>query len=128
MESRVTLFALSALGAGVLIASLAKLKTRLELSKAKHRSLAGHSRMARRVASLIPFYEYDEAHFFRSDGAPEDIAARRQTSFARLSQLYSDRFAETNQLTAKVKEGISDLQFTARNTSPSVLLSSPLLA
>jgi glutamate-1-semialdehyde 2,1-aminomutase len=112
MESRVTLFALSALGVGVLIASLAKLKTRLELSKAKHRSLAGHSRMARRVASLIPFYEYDEAHFFRSDGAPEDIAARRQAGFARLSKLYRDRFAETNQLTAKDKEGISDLQFT----------------
>src|ERR1700720_1168073 len=107
MESRVTLFALSALGAGVLMASLAKLKARLEVSKAKHRSLAGHSRMARRVASLIPFYEYDEAYFFRSDGEPEDIAARRQASFARLSQLYRDRFAETNQLTAKVKEGIS---------------------
>ncbi|HUZ90281.1 MAG TPA: glutamate-1-semialdehyde 2,1-aminomutase, partial [Methylocella sp.] len=112
MESRITLFALSALGAGVLIASLAKLKTRLELSKAKHRSLAGHSRMARRVASLIPFYEYDEAHFFCSDGAPDDIAARREAGFARLSKLYRDRFAETNQLTAKVKEGISDLQFT----------------
>ena len=74
MESRSTLFALSALGAVVLTASLAKLKTRLELSKAKHWSLTGHARMARRIASLIPFYEYDEAQFFRSDAPPEEIA------------------------------------------------------
>ncbi|MGA3339363.1 MAG: aminotransferase class III-fold pyridoxal phosphate-dependent enzyme [Methylocella sp.] len=112
MESRYTLFALSALGAAVLIASLAKLKTRLELSKAKHRSLAGHARMGKRIASLIPFYEYDEAQFFRADSAPDDIAARREAGFARLSKLYRDRFAETNQLTAKVKDSISDLQFT----------------
>ena len=72
MESRYTLFALSALGTAVLIASLAKLKTRLELSKAKHRSLAGHARMGKRIASLIPFYEYDEAQFFRADSAPDE--------------------------------------------------------
>ena len=84
MESRYTLFALSALGTAVLIASLAKLKTRLELSKAKHRSLAGHARMGKRIASLIPFYEYDEAQFFRADSAPDDIAARREAGFARL--------------------------------------------
>lgn len=112
MESRYTLFALSALGTAVLIASLAKLKTRLELSKAKHRSLAGHARMGKRIASLIPFYEYDEAQFFRADSAPDDIAARREAGFARLSKLYRDRFEETNQLTAKVKDSISDLQFT----------------
>jgi len=93
MESRYTLFALSALGTAVLIASLAKLKTRLELSKAKHRSLAGHARMGKRIASLIPFYEYDEAQFFRADSAPDDIAARREAGFARLSKLYRDRFA-----------------------------------
>jgi len=112
MESRYTLFALSDLGTAVLIASLAKLKTRLELSKAKHRSLAGHARMGKRIASLIPFYEYDEAQFFRADSAPDDIAARREAGFARLSKLYRDRFEETNQLTAKVKDSISDLQFT----------------
>ena len=44
--------------------------------KAKHPSLRGHSRMARRVAALVPFYEYDETQFFRSDDAPDAIAAR----------------------------------------------------
>ena len=31
--------------------------------------------MARRFASLVPFYEYDESRFFRADGAPEEVAA-----------------------------------------------------
>jgi glutamate-1-semialdehyde 2,1-aminomutase len=111
MESRYTLIALYAVGGVALIALLAKVKARLELSKAKHRSLTGHARMARRVASLIPFYEYDESGFFRSDAPPEEIAARRRAGFTRLSNLYRARFAKTAGLTAKVKEGISDLQF-----------------
>jgi len=112
MESWLVLFTLYALGVAGLIASLAKLKTRLELSKAKHWSLSGHARMARRIASLIPLYEYDETHFFRSDAPPDEIAARRRAGFLRLSKLYHDRFPETLRLTAKVKDGISDLQFT----------------
>ncbi len=36
---------------------LRKLQLRLRLSAAKHRSLTGHSRMARRFAALVPFYE-----------------------------------------------------------------------
>jgi glutamate-1-semialdehyde 2,1-aminomutase len=111
MESRHTLIAFYAVGGVALIALLAKLKARLELSKAKHRSLTGHARMARRIASLIPFYEYDDSQFFRSDMPPEEIASRRRAGFARLTNLYRARFAMTAGLTAKVKEGISDLQF-----------------
>jgi len=58
-----------------LVILLRKLQLRLQLSRAKHRSLTGHSRMARRFASLVPFYEYDEAQFFGTDGAPEDVVA-----------------------------------------------------
>jgi len=56
-------------GVGVLAAAFPRLKRRLELSRAKHRSLTGHSRMAKRVARLIPYYEYDEDRFFAADGA-----------------------------------------------------------
>ncbi|MFZ4759553.1 MAG: glutamate-1-semialdehyde 2,1-aminomutase, partial [Burkholderiaceae bacterium] len=64
-------YALSALALGALALTMfPRAKRRLELSRAKHRSLAGHSRMAKRVASLIPGYAYDEARFFGSDGAP----------------------------------------------------------
>jgi glutamate-1-semialdehyde 2,1-aminomutase len=112
MDSRFTTLALYALGAGAVTTSLVKLKGRLALSKAKHRSLSGHSRMARRVAALVPFYEYDERRFFRVDNPPEEVAARRETAFARLAALYRERYAKTAQLTDEVKNGISDLQFT----------------
>ena len=46
---------LSALALGVL-ALLPAAKRRIELSRAKHRSLAGHSRMAKRLARLHPPY------------------------------------------------------------------------
>ena len=101
-----------ALGAAALATSLAALRRRLQLSKAKHWSLTGHARMARRVASLVPFYEYDEARFFCSDDAPAEIAARRHAGFMRLSALYRDRHAETIRRTAEVADSISDLQFT----------------
>jgi glutamate-1-semialdehyde 2,1-aminomutase len=61
-------------GLGALAAVLPRIKRRLELSRAKHPSLAGHSRMAKRVARLIPFYEYDEARFYSADQAPPEIA------------------------------------------------------
>ena len=99
-------------------ALLAKLKTRLELSKAKHPSLAGHSKMARRVARLLPFYEYDEAQFFTSDDAPAEVAAQRQAGFMRLSALYAERFAKSAALTAEAAQGISDLQFTGAYRVP----------
>ena len=60
---------------GIGAAAVAALRKRLELSQAKHPSLSGHARIARRLARLVPFYEYDAERFFRSDGAPHDIAA-----------------------------------------------------
>ena len=107
-----TALALYALGAGAVTTSLVKLKKRFDLSKAKHPSLSGHSRMARRLASMIPFYEYDNATFFRCDGAPAEIAARREAGFERLAELYRERYPKTLALTAETKGSISDLQFT----------------
>jgi len=100
------------LGAAAVATSVATLKKRLELSQAKHKSLAGHSRIARRLAGFVPFYDYDEDRFFRSDDAPGEIAARRRAGFARLSALYRTRFAETIRRTAQASDAISDLQFT----------------
>ncbi len=112
MDSAYSTFGLAALGAAAFGTSLVKLKSRVELSAAKHRSLAGHSRMSRRVASLVPFYEYDERRFFRSDDAPESVAEKREAGFAALSQLYRSRFEKTLACADPVAEGISDLQFT----------------
>ncbi|MBO0753618.1 MAG: glutamate-1-semialdehyde 2,1-aminomutase, partial [Bradyrhizobiaceae bacterium] len=100
MEIGTTLLALA--GAAVAVTSLVALRRRLALSAAKHPSLTGHARLARRIASLIPFYEYDEKRFFCSDGAPDDVAALRRAGFERLSAHYAGRFRKTNALTAEV--------------------------
>jgi len=113
-----TTLALYGVGGAALAASLLKLRQRVELSQAKHRSIAGHSRMARRLAALVPFYEYDEPQFFCSDAAPADVAQCRRDGFERLSALYKTRFAETIRRTEEAADSISDLQFTGAYRVP----------
>ena len=56
MTEPVTLntLALYAVGSAAVYVSLQKVRARIELSLGKHRSLAGHSRMAKRVAPWLP--------------------------------------------------------------------------
>src|SRR5215472_11906522 len=112
MEAAITTTAAYGLGVVGLAASAVGLRARLELSKAKDRSLAGHERIARFVASLVPYYEYDEAQLFKVDAAPDAVVARRRADFGRLAELYRKRFAATSRLTAEATVLISDLQFT----------------
>ncbi len=107
-----------ALAAVAAVYLLRRLQVRLRLSRAKHRSLTGHSRMARRFASWVPFYEYGEADFFRADDAPPEVAAARRQGFMRLSALFAERFKKSAALTAEVAAGVSDLQFTSRYRVP----------
>src|ERR1700744_5131819 len=101
------LAAVLAMAAAAII--LGPLRIRLQLSRAKHRSLAGHSRWSQRIARLVPFYGYDERHFFRSDGAPEDVAVARRAGFMRLAQLYRERFTKSAAQTAEAAESVSDM-------------------
>lgn len=94
------------------VAVFPKLTARLALSRAKHRSLAGHSKMSRAAAKLIPHYEFDIDDFFRSDGAPAAIATQRQDGFFRLAGLYKERYAKGRAMTSEAASRISDLQFT----------------
>jgi glutamate-1-semialdehyde 2,1-aminomutase len=109
---------LVALAAAMLALLWNPARQRLALSRAKHRSLAGHARMSRWFATLVPFYEYDETEFFRADAAPDDIAAQRREGFYRLSALYGQRFAKTARATAQVQGEMADLQFTSRYRVP----------
>ncbi|WP_439926076.1 aminotransferase class III-fold pyridoxal phosphate-dependent enzyme [Nitrobacter sp. JJSN] len=104
-----TLSAAAVAGAAVV---LPKLNARLALSRAKHRSLTGHSKMSKMVARLLPFYEFDNDDFFRSDGAPPEIAKQRRDAFFRLARLYGERYAKGRHMTAEASSRISDLQFT----------------
>jgi len=113
-----SLFLLYGAGAGAAALTFPALKARLELSRAKHRSLAGHSRLARRVASMVRGYAYAEDRIWRSDGAPAEIEARRRAGFENLAALFGQRFPKTLKLTAEAKEGLSDLQFTSAYRVP----------
>ena len=95
-----------------------RLYTRLLLSRAKHPSLRGHVRMAKRVARLIPRYEYDEAMFFRCDEAPAEVAARRRAGFQRLAADLRVRHAASIQMSEALAPGVSDMQFVNRYRVP----------
>src|SRR5260221_6893049 len=101
MEAAIPTAGLYALGAVALAVPTVMLKSRLQLSKAKHPSLSGHARLARRVASWVPFYHYDDSRFFVVDGAPDAVAAQRRADFVRLAGLYSPRYARKFKLTAE---------------------------
>src|SRR5580704_7591950 len=112
MDSPIPILSLAAGAAAATAAVAPRVNARLALSRAKHRSLSGHSKMSRLVARLIPFYEFGIEDFFRSDGAPAEVATQRQDGFFRLAALYKDRFARSRQMTTEAASAISDLQFT----------------
>jgi glutamate-1-semialdehyde 2,1-aminomutase len=112
MDSHPLILSLAAAAITGAATAFPKLRARLALSRAKHRSLTGHAKMSRLAARLIPFYEFDINDFFRSDGAPADVATRRQDGFFRLSGLYQQRYACGRQKTLEASSRISDLQFT----------------
>lgn len=103
-----------AAGAAVFI----KVPRRLALSRAKHASLGGHVRLAKRIAGHIPGFTHSPHRFFRVDDAAPAVALRREGGFARLSALYTERFARTLALTRQTSEGLSDLQFTGAYRVP----------
>ena len=74
--------------------------------------------MASRLAKLVPFYEYDEASFFRVDEPPEEITHLRREAFMRLSERLQQGRPETLRLSAQVQDSLSDLQFTSAYRVP----------
>jgi glutamate-1-semialdehyde 2,1-aminomutase len=111
-----TMLGLIAVAGGVAV--MPKVRSRLALSQAKHRSLAGHSRMAKRIARLIPFYEYDEAQFFRADDAPDAVVHKRLVALDELAAYYARKYPRSVALTQKAAETISDLKFTGAYRVP----------
>jgi glutamate-1-semialdehyde 2,1-aminomutase len=105
-------YLLAGAGAAGAAAGLVRIGGRLRLSRAKHASLAGHARISRLIAKLIPFYEFGEEGFFCSDAAPPEVAERRRAAFEALARDYEERFAGTIALKAQFKDAVSDLQFT----------------
>lgn len=93
-------------------------RDRLRLSRAKHKGLIGHVRMAKRAAGLIPFYDFDRHAFFNADGAPQAVADRREDGFGKLATLYQQRFAKSAALSAEMRDSIPDIAFTSTYRVP----------
>lgn len=105
--------------AAVAVALLApRVVRRLQLSLAKHPSLAGHPRIALRLSRLLPFYEYGEDEAFGVDGAPAGVVARRRQAFDALSTSLTQRAPKTLAATAELAEGLSDVAFTGAYRVP----------
>jgi glutamate-1-semialdehyde 2,1-aminomutase len=112
------LLTLTAGVAMMLAATLPAIRARLRLLRAKHTSVHGHPRLSRRLARLIPYYEYDGDHFFQSDHAPAEIVERRRTGFGRLACRLRSRAPRTLELSAALESNLSDLQFTTTYRVP----------
>ena len=91
---------------------------RLQLSRAKHRSLAGHSRMAKRLARWSPGYHFDEQMFFQCDNAPLDVQQRRREAFYKVAAVLQARHPLSIQASASARSHISDMQFIAAYRVP----------
>ncbi len=102
----------------ITIIILRKITIRLQLSRAKHPSLAGHSKMLRRISKLIPLYEITEEHFFNCDNAPNEISEKRRTSLDRLSRHFNDKYPNTLALSKKIEHSISDIAFVDKYRIP----------
>lgn len=103
---------------GLLVSLAPSLHRRIQLSRAKHRSLAGHSRMAKRLARWLPGYSFNEHDFFGCDDAPQEIQSMRQKAFYTLAKTLQTRHRLSIEATAAAREDISDMQFIAAYRVP----------
>ena len=120
MNETLTLSALAlyGVGGGAGLWALNKAKARVELSLAKHRSLAGHPRTARRIAALLPTYAYEEAHALCVDKAPNEVVALRKQALERMVLQFQTRFDKSLRATSDVLGSLSDLQFVSAYRIP----------
>ena len=109
---------MAGVGSAALFAAFQKVRARAELSLAKHKSLAGHPRTAKRIAALLPTYHYDESQVFSLDGAPPAIVAQRKAAFETMVGTIQKRFPVTLAAGASVVDSLSDLQFVSAYRVP----------
>ena len=100
------------IAAGIILWAGYKTRQRLQLSRAKHPSLRGHVKWSRRIARQIPYFEFSEADFFDSDGAPQEIKQQRIDAFNKLRQTLEQQTGKTIASFEALKHSISDVDFT----------------
>jgi glutamate-1-semialdehyde 2,1-aminomutase len=88
-----------------------RLYARLMLSKAKHRSLHGHPRIALRLSRWVRGYGFDEAKFFSADGAPASVSTQRKEAFEALAQRLTERAPKSLAFGEQLIDSLSDVDF-----------------
>jgi glutamate-1-semialdehyde 2,1-aminomutase len=105
----------------LVVAGLVLLKaawTRLQLSRAKHPSLRGHSKWSRRMARWVAYFEYGDERWFATDLAPPDVAAQRRQGLERLRQRIAAAAPTTLQFNQSLESSVSDVHFTSNYRVP----------
>ncbi len=97
---------------------VSRLSQRLLLSRAKHRSLAGHPRIALRLARRVPEYGYSAEEAIAIDAAPSAIQQKRAAGLDRLEAIFRDRAPKTLAATEELASSLSDMQMVARYRVP----------
>lgn len=89
-----------------------RVQIRLRLSAAKHPSISGHARISKRLARLVPYYEYPLEDAFATDGAPLEFVERRRRDFERLVAARRADSACSREFSQQLAQQVSDVQFT----------------
>jgi glutamate-1-semialdehyde 2,1-aminomutase len=97
---------------------VSRLLTRLQLSRAKHPSLRGHSKWSRRIAAKIPFFSYTDSEYFSTDGAPNNIAQLRRVGMQKLQDNLAKQSAKSLAYCESIEPSISDVRFTSHYRIP----------
>ena len=95
-----------------------KARRRFMLSRAKHRSLVGHSKIAKQLTRWLPAYRFSEEEFFVVDGAPQELAHKRQEAFAQLAADLSALAPKTLAAQSPIKAHLPDARLTSRYRVP----------
>lgn len=111
-------FSFYVLAAVASLYGVCRLAVRLQLSRAKHPSLRGHSNWSRRVARLVPFFSYSDQEFFASDGAPGAVQQQRRQALINLQHQAEQQSPKTLAHLRAIKDSVSDVRFTSRYRVP----------
>lgn len=106
------------LGALVCAVLARRLFVRLRLSRAKHRSAAGHPKITKWLSRRIPAYDLLGEDFYSADAASPDVLERRRRGFERLARNFRAERPTSIAALERLKPQVSDLQFVGRYRVP----------
>ena len=67
------------------------------------------------VSHILPQYSFSEKQFFRTDNPPEEVAQKREASFAALKKKWDAKFPKSLEFSSFLRDSFSDLRFASSN-------------